>query len=1036
MEPPSGPFPVYRGSEPYVYVCHASVDAYLVFEVIRELHLAGFPLWYFEEGMKADPSWPDQNARAIDGCAVFLIFTSAISVSRPDTMDELTFAHNARKPVLQVQLEELTLPRGMALFLERPQAILAWRKDRDAVVEEAIAFLQAHGVQPIASQPLLPRGSVLLPSTEGMPPRSHGRKVVSISDTFANRVGESELLATAVERQLARLRGDETIEEGVFPHILAFHGRSGLGKTGLSQRLESWATGKPLADNEWDSWPHRPVTPVRWNFNDSAGDVRLDRLLVALREALARTGIVPLAFDLALSSYLEAVRPGSAERDLSLSGGAADGVLRSLQRIASELSWSPPGSLTATEVRRLRDCVVSADDRGSLARFEGLPSLLEQLRQLGPGDQGPELVAEIMYLLTQEIFYITTPDDRPALVFFLDTFERLQRHESRVAESAITAMIGAMPYGLFIITSQDALDWHETNRTYLEHCGPSAWPGLASGDGQHILDRLSMEDTRRLYTTHREINRWHISDELVEQLVKRSDGLPLHIEAVMQLARRLERQQPGRVFAAEDLDQDLPQVVNRLMATLSERERNAFRAACVLPFFDIKLAAAVMAEGGLDREGAVEGAIKHALVESNPGSLYPWRVHDEVREQVKRDRETPGYWGAGDWEAAAERGINEAKRRVDVAHQGSLDSAEIEALVLAIRIAYEWDVTNAGLEARLLDAPTVGGLSPLLPVPPATKENNDATALLRYIHAIALPFAAGADALKPIYESSAAVASYAGRWRAYRLRDIDRHSDALSQLKELDERYPGNDYNRYQYAITLRGYRRFEDGIQHVAKHTPNRMASYSRSIERLHGLFKTDSSPTQAHLATDKSKRFQAEREVADLLRRSRLEWVSPAEVQAYLDRAVNRRARGDHRTCLMVLGYTCLAQPTSFGALVANVNELMRSYDSTASTVAHLLALRALLTGSNADAKAAHDAVNTDAFRGAAWISVEVWLEELGYPLPPVPTQWTIPYEDVRKNWLEIAYGIIERAKTHAPDDLPQGMESLTATHRPFLV
>jgi len=1029
MEPPPGPFPVERNTRPYAYVCHASADAYRVYEIIRELHLAGFRIWYFEDGMKADLSWPQQNADAIDGCRVFIIFTSAVSVSRPDTMDELTMAHNANKPLLQIQLEHLTMPRGMALFLERPQAIMAWRKDRQSVVSEAAQFLGAHGLEPSHDAVEDRSEAVPPPSKVVIPPRSRGKRPVSISDTFANRVGESELLATAVGRQLARLNGDEAIEEGVFPNILVFHGRSGLGKTGLSIRLEMWATGKPLEHSEWGLWPHRPVTPVRWNFNDSAGGVRLDSLLVILREALAGTGMTPMAFDLALASYLEAARPGTDASGLSLSGGAADGVLRSLQRIAVELTLSVPGVITASEVRRIRDGVIGVDDRRSLERFDGFPALLDELRQLPQGSQSRDLAADVMYMLTQELAYIRQVLEPPVLVFFLDAFERLQRQESPFAQAAITSLIAAMPYGLFVITSQDALDWHEPNRTYLEHCGPHAWPGLATGDGQHMLNRLSDEDTRHLYMTHRDINRWHMSEELVGQLVKRSNGWPMHIEAVMQLTRSLENQQPGRSFSATDLDRDLPQVVMGLMETLSARERNAFRAACVLPFFDVELAAAVMAGDCPDRDGAVAGAIRHALVESNPGSLYPYRVHDEIREQVRRDRETPGFWGDGDWRAAAQRGIDEAKRRVTASHSGLSDSAEMEATALAIRLAYEWSLPIDDLPLLVTEGPTIGGLSPLLPMPSPSHALSEAGTLLSFIHAIALPYSASIDALASVYAAQSPVAQYAGRWRAYRLRDIRRYDEALEQLRELIIRFPENTYNKYQYAITLRQCRRFHDGLKYVANHTPDRLAEYSRAVERQLGILDIDPSLSTSSLEAETSKRFRAEREVTELRRRSQVEWVAPEEVQPILERAISRRSRVDQRQCLAMLGYTCLDRPSDFEPLLESIKRLMRSYDSVSDTIVHLLALRALLTGAPDDARSAHDAFDGGSFRGSGWISVEVWLEQLGYPLPQVPTQWTIPYDQVRSNWLSIADGIIERAKAHASESFAPSLKSLLA-------
>ncbi len=74
---------------------------------------------------------------------------------------------------------------------------------------------------------------------------------------------------------------------------------------------------------------------------------------------------------------------------------------------------------------------------------------------------------------------------------------------------------------------------------------------------------------------------------------------------------------------------------------------------------------------------------------------------------------------------------------------------------------------------------------------------------------------------------------------------------------------------------------------------------------------------------------------------------------------------------------------------------------------------ALRAMLTRDVADAQYARSLVGNRESRGASWISAEIFLEELGVPLDPVPTQWVEPYEDVRDRWLDIGWGTVARAK-----------------------
>ena len=166
--------------------------------------------------------------------------------------------------------------------------------------------------------------------------------------------------------------------------------------------------------------------------------------------------------------------------------------------------------------------------------------------------------------------------------------------------------------------------------------------------------QLSDEDVRRIYEQARTGAGWNLPDDVITELVVRADGLLLHIDAVLALLHNLERALPGRTYSIGDLGGELPQVVVQILEVLSPDEANAFRAACVLPSFDVDLAAAVARESS----GAVERAIQYALVEENDeGSVYPFRVHDEVRRLVRLDRKSAGYWSDGDWREAAEHGM-------------------------------------------------------------------------------------------------------------------------------------------------------------------------------------------------------------------------------------------------------------------------------------------------------------------------------------------------------------------------------------------
>lgn len=159
-------------------------------------------------------------------------------------------------------------------------------------------------------------------------------------------------------------------------------------------------------------------------------------------------------------------------------------------------------------------------------------------------------------------------------------------------------------------------------------------------------------------------------------------------------------------------------------------------------------------------------------------------------------------------------------------------------------------------------------------------------------------------------------------------------------------------------------------------------------------------------------SSRVRLEQDVAWMVVAAYHGEATEEGVRGLLDQAVRRKARSDVRTCLRLLSYFYLAEEKKLAEIVAQIARGIDEDESTAVTVSHVLALRALLTRDPADALAASRSVHARSRSGAS-IPVEVWLEELGHPLEPQETQWLIPYEQVRANWMGIAERIIERAK-----------------------
>lgn len=213
-----------------------------------------------------------------------------------------------------------------------------------------------------------------------------------------------------------------------------------------------------------------------------------------------------------------------------------------------------------------------------------------------------------------------------------------------------------------MVTGREKLTWH-VPRDGLPKTGRRWWPSLADGrerePRQHLLGRLSDHDRDGLIRRRRAAAAWPISDAELAIAAVRTGGYPLHLEVVCQMADNLT-EDGVPLLTAEALGRNLPDLVKRLLTGLSSERADAFQAACLLPFFDIGLVAAV---SGL-REGAVRRCFRRTLVEPHQSERYPHKVHDKIRALVRAaGDEVQSGWSAGDWRQAALRGLAEAKRR-------------------------------------------------------------------------------------------------------------------------------------------------------------------------------------------------------------------------------------------------------------------------------------------------------------------------------------------------------------------------------------
>lgn len=139
------PFQAYAGDQPFAFVSYAHKDAEWVYPELRRLHDMGMRIWY-DEGIDPGNEWPEDVARALDHCSLFLVFISPRAVESKNVRNEINFAINHDKPFLAIHIEETTLPKGLELRMGEVQAILRWRMPEDRYVRQMEKTLRTSAV--------------------------------------------------------------------------------------------------------------------------------------------------------------------------------------------------------------------------------------------------------------------------------------------------------------------------------------------------------------------------------------------------------------------------------------------------------------------------------------------------------------------------------------------------------------------------------------------------------------------------------------------------------------------------------------------------------------------------------------------------------------------------------------------------------------------------------------------------------------------------------------------------------------------------
>ena len=127
----------YGGDGGYIFISYAHQDRDRVLPLLAAMTADGFRLW-FDEGVDPGTEWDENIAVHIEKSGYFIALISADYLRSENCRDELNYARDLDKRRVLVYLEQVPLPAGMAMRLNRLQAIHAYACASGAAVLEKL----------------------------------------------------------------------------------------------------------------------------------------------------------------------------------------------------------------------------------------------------------------------------------------------------------------------------------------------------------------------------------------------------------------------------------------------------------------------------------------------------------------------------------------------------------------------------------------------------------------------------------------------------------------------------------------------------------------------------------------------------------------------------------------------------------------------------------------------------------------------------------------------------------------------------------
>ena len=130
--------------EKYIFVSYSHKDSGPVLSLVRQLEMNGYRVWY-DEGIVPGIDWDENIAKRIERCSFFIAYLTAGYMSSDNCLDELNYARDLDCGMLLIYGENVELPSGMKMRLNRKQAVYRNKYPYEPAFYNKI--FSAHGIE-------------------------------------------------------------------------------------------------------------------------------------------------------------------------------------------------------------------------------------------------------------------------------------------------------------------------------------------------------------------------------------------------------------------------------------------------------------------------------------------------------------------------------------------------------------------------------------------------------------------------------------------------------------------------------------------------------------------------------------------------------------------------------------------------------------------------------------------------------------------------------------------------------------------------